>query len=351
MRLWGSYYEMGYAHAELLGNFIIQGINEIKSLLGSEYDYIRESIADTLWLPEEIEDELDGMVDALSTKYPLASVDKIDLKVVNTAGDWVYEYACRSHSCWGRYVTEPTKTLSTRRLDFDTFIPTLNHHLLCMYIPNDGSPQWINFAFPGIIGVLTGVNEYGTLASIHDFESMGWPDLSSYCMSRFVTTRYALTYPTDSNISTHLSSVYDELQNYDIMTKGFVNYYVPEGNGGVFTYNPWHSGMLPIELRVPQYNWHYGEAMITTNSRTDGTYTPYDEDFGADAYYYDETPKTQESHWDLLTSSGGDLNLHRLSIAYRDQGDITIWADGRLDGFGRTPRLEYEWSYFSNLNQ
>jgi hypothetical protein len=22
---------------------------------------------------------------------------------------------------------------------------------------------------------------------------------------------------------------------------------------------------------------------------------------------------------------------------------MTIWADGRIDGIGRTPRLEYEW--------
>ncbi|MHA2366893.1 MAG: hypothetical protein ACXAC7_23275, partial [Candidatus Hodarchaeales archaeon] len=159
MRVWGSYYEMGYAHGELLGYYIVQGINEIKSLLGTAlYNQVRTSIAGSVWTPE-IEDELDGMADAIANYCPSAGVDKIDLKVINTAGDWLYEYACRSHSCWGRYVTDPIKTLSTRRLDFDTFIPTLNHHLLCAYIPDDGSTQWLNLAFPGIVVVMTGANE------------------------------------------------------------------------------------------------------------------------------------------------------------------------------------------------
>jgi hypothetical protein len=81
--------------------------------------------------------------------------------------------------------------------------------------------------------------------------------------------------------------------------------------------------------------------MITTNRETDGTYTPVDEDFGADAYYDDESPKTLESHWDLL--AGGGNALHQLSLAYRGRGDMTLWADGRMDG-GRTVRVEWEWA-------
>ena len=32
-----------------------------------------------------------------------------------------------------------------------------------------------------------------------------------------------------------------------------------------------------------------------------------------------------------------------MSIAHRDCGDMTIWADGMLSSFERTPRLEWEW--------
>jgi hypothetical protein len=85
--------------------------------------------------------------------------------------------------------------------------------------------------------------------------------------------------------------------------------------------------------------------MITTNRQTDGRTTPGDEDFGADDYYDVESPKTLESHWDLLWGGGGD-KLHVMSVAYRGRGDMTIWADGRIDPphGGRTPRLEWEWS-------
>ena len=76
MCLWGTYYEMGYAHAELLGDYIVRGVNEIKSLLSFDYNYIRSSIADSKWIPSEIEDELDGMVDALAISHPTANIDK-----------------------------------------------------------------------------------------------------------------------------------------------------------------------------------------------------------------------------------------------------------------------------------
>jgi hypothetical protein len=116
------------------------------------------------------------------------------------------------------------------------------------------------------------------------------------------------------------------------------------GHGGVMTANPYQSGADFHDVRVPQAVWHHGEAMITTNRQTDGTTTPGDEDFGADDYYDDESPKTLESHWDLLWSGGGN-KLHVMSVAYRARGDMTIWADGRIDPphGGRTPRLEWEW--------
>ena len=344
MVLWGSYYEMGYAHAELLGDYIVRGVNEIKSLMGPYYNDIRSIISGSEWIPSEIEDEFDGMVDSLAISHPSANVDEIDLKVINTAGDWLYDYACRSHSCWGRYVEDPIKTLSTRRLDYETFIPTLNHHLLVAYNPDDGSTQWLNFGFPGIIVSMTGVNEYGTLASIHDYEVIGGTDISAGRISRMAAIRYALTYPTNSDLSTHLTSVYGELQNYDHMITSFLNYYVPEGYGGVMTSNPWGYEGDISDLRLPHSDWHHAEAIITTNYQTSGSYTPSDEDFGADYYYNDETPKTLESHWDLLAVEDSFLNLHLLSVAYRDRGDMTIWADGRLDNVGRTPRFEYEWS-------
>jgi hypothetical protein len=165
-------------------------------------------------------------------------------------------------------------------------------------------------------------------------------------MPRTVAFRHALTFPTGPDLSTQIESVFAELQNYELMTGTFLNYYAPRGSGGVLVGHPHREGEADFyHLRRPRTVWHHGEALITTNSWTDGTFTPSDEDFGADAYYNRETAKTQESHWNLLVaSSAGNRNLHMLSVAYRGQANMTIWAEGRVEGGGRTRRLEYEWS-------
>jgi hypothetical protein len=330
---------MGYAHANLLGSYIADGVDQTRLVAGSSYTALRSLMAVSIWRPPEIEDEFGGMVASLAITHPLAAIDDLDLKIMNTYGDW--GYACRSHTCWGRYVEAPIKTLATRRLDFGSPANLASHHVLCAWDPDDGSPRWLNLGWPGAVTVATGVNEFGTLASLHDYGSAG-ADLSAGRMPRMVAARYALTFPTGSDLSSHVTDVFSELQGYEIMTGGFVNYYAPEGHGGVMTADPDRAGPDFHHLRVPQEVWHHGEAMVTTNAWTDGTTTPGDEDFGADAYYDDESPKTLESHWNLLVS--GSRSLHMLSVAYRSRGDMTVWADGRLErSGGRTPRLEWEW--------
>jgi hypothetical protein len=339
MRVWGTHYEMGYAQANLLGDYIVDAVDETKAYAGPLYNAFRNSMATAVWKPDEIEDELDGMVASLAITHPSAGIDKLDLKVINTYGD--LGYACRSHIAWGRYVAPPIKTLATRRLDFGSPVDTAHHHVLLARDPGDGSPRWVNLAWPGAVAAATGVNEFGTLVSLHDYESTGADIFSANRMPRMVAARYALTFPSGTDVSTHLSQVVTELESYEIMTGGFINFYAPEGHGGVMTVDPYQSGPDLYDLRVPQAVWHHGEAMITTNQQTDGTYTPGDEDFDADDYYGDESPKTLESHWDLLAAGGNALHL--MSVAYRGRGDMTVWADGRLD-HSRTARLEWDWA-------
>jgi len=343
MRVWGSHYEMGYAHASLLGDCIVDGVAQFKQKVGLGYDGLRNLVESAVWQPPQIEDEFDGMVDCLDETHPAANIDEIDLKVMNTVGDW--GSLCRSHICWGRYVEEPIKTLATRRLDYTTPVPEGNHHVLCAWDPDDGSPEWVNLAWAGFVTVVTAVNEFGTVVSLHDYNTH-IKDLSAGRMSRMVAARHALTFPAGPDLSTHLAGVFAELQGYEIMTHGFLNFYTPEGHGGVMTANPYETGPDFYHLRLPQAVWHHGEAMITTNAWTVGTTTPPDEDFGADVYYDDDSAKTLASHWDLLATDQNPqfLSLHLLSVAYRGQGNMTLWADGRLDGTGRTPRLEWEWS-------
>jgi len=336
--LWGTDYQMGYAQAELLGEYLVQGAQEVESFLGALYPSVRSIMGQAVWMPPGLEDEFQGMVDALALSHPEAAIDVLDLKVASTVGEWFY--GCRSHTCWGRYVEAPLRTLSTRRLDFPAVLQSMKHHVVCVHDPSDGSPRWVNLSWPGIVTAATGVNEFGTLVSLHDYACS--TDFAVGRMPRMVACRYALSLATGADVSAHLDAVFAELQTYELMTGSFFNYYAPEGHGGVMVGHPYKTGTPDFHyLRRPQGSWHHGEAMITTNAWTDGTYTPADEDFGADAYYGDESPKTLESHWNLLAA--GSNPLHLLSVAYRARGDMTVWADGRLDGANRTPRLEWEW--------
>lgn len=334
MVVWGSHYEMGYAHGSLLSDEILGGVDAVKGYLGPFYNGVRSSIAQTTWKPDGIEDELDGMLQALLDAHPGAQVDKLDLKVANTYGDWAYGVMCRSHSCWGSFTEDPVRTLSTRRLDFGVPMDEIYHHVLCAWDPSDASPQWVNFAWPGYVTCVTGVNEYGTQVSLHDYNSsIGDPALWS--MPRTVAARYSLTMPTTPQISQHTSQVYAELTQYEAYTGTFLNYFVPDGWGGVITAS--RSGGF-YDLRLPHPDYFGGEVLITTNSWTDGSYTPSGGQFMAD-YYAEGGPKDIESHWNLMGSAG----LHEMSVEYRCRKNITLWADGQLDA-GRTPRLEYTWS-------
>ena len=79
LRIWGSHYEMGYAQASLLGDYIATGVDEIKALAGEpDYSSLRLLMAVAVWKPPEIEDELDGMVASLAVTHPSAAIDKLE---------------------------------------------------------------------------------------------------------------------------------------------------------------------------------------------------------------------------------------------------------------------------------
>lgn len=344
LRVWGSHYDMGYAHAWLMHGTVAAMINQTKIKLGtSTYNLARSFVeTSTVWKPDEIEEELDGMVAALAVQQPSANIDKLDLKVVNTVySDLGYvSVACRSHSCWGHFVSPPIRTLSTRRLDFSTPVSAANHHVLCIWLPTDGSPAWANLCWAGGVAVVTAINEFGTQASLHDWNSFsGYPVVP--CLPRSVAARYALTMVTDPDIAGHADAVYAELRNHQAGTTSFINYYVPEGHGAVMTCSrtAWPSFW---KLRKPQPSYFAGDVLMTTNSDTDGTSTPWGGEFMA-TYYQNLDANSQtatlQGHWDIMGTTG----LHKMSIAYRGRRDMTVWFQGRLDP-GLTPRVEVEWT-------
>lgn len=330
MRVWGSHYDMGYGMGVALADDIMTLWSDILADYGYLYDVGRNLTEQTAWLPEEIEDELAGIVDGVKSVLPEADFDVVDLKMANIlSSDLAYYGGCRAHACWGSFVAAPVKTLATRRLDFSTPFPSALHHVLCAWDPDDGSVRWVNMGWPGMVTAVTAVNAYGTQVSTHDF---GGASIFEGVVPRVVATRYVLTGMGAIPVGEHLEWARSELDAIDVATSSFLNYFAPEGLGGVFTCA---QGGSCGQLRVPQDDYFSGEVLITTNSQTTGHQVPAGGQFMHD-YYEEGSPKDLEGHFELMGSSG----LHLVSVAYRGYEDMTILAHGR----GRSDFIRVEWN-------
>lgn len=331
VRVWGSRQEIGHAVGVAFADDIAKACNEVRAYAGSNYLTLRSAMGLAAWLPNGVDQEFDGIAQGVKSVRPNALVDAVDMKVLNTFGDWAY--ACRSHSCWGSRAQAPYTTLSTRRLDFGSPFSAVHHHVLYAVEPTDEPVRWVNLAWPGFISVVTGVNEHGTLVSVHDFNSSVVADAG--VLSRSMAARHLLTSVPSTPVSGHLSWAQQQLSSQKIATGTFLNFYAPDGNGGVFTCAP---GAICTGPRVPQSDYLGGEVLITTNSQTDGHSTPSGASY-LDPYYQLPGAKTPESHFDVMV----DDELHMMTVGFRGPEDMRLLAHGRTDQ-GWTPRIDVEWS-------
>ncbi|MBI5544851.1 MAG: hypothetical protein HY901_13255, partial [Deltaproteobacteria bacterium] len=230
IRVWGTHFEMGQAIGRAFAQELHDFMPELRAVQG--YSSVRSLVANAVW-PAEVEEEIQGMVAGVKAGVPSSTIDAIDLKALNSFSDWSYGVACRSHSTWGGRVQAPVKTLSTRRLDFSTPFDFMLHHVVYAFEPADGSARWVNLSWPGAVTVVTAVNQHGTQASLHDYNS-GMLSGSGLTF-RSVAARRALTEPTATSLGDQRAQAQSVLGALKIATGTFINLFLPEGHGGVFT--------------------------------------------------------------------------------------------------------------------
>lgn len=328
VHVWGTHEEMGYALGVTLADDLVDAMEQVHDFLGTSYDMARMAARSLTWPEPELEIEMDAFVNGVLAEHPDADIDGADLRIVNALSDLPYTM-CRSHSAWGRYVASPVRTLTTRRFDYSAVIDFMHHHLLVAMDPDDGE-QWVNVGWGGVLAVITGVNEHGTVSALHD---LGRADIMiSSPVPRSAAARAILTGVAGMPAEDHAAWAEALMGDLHVMTDTFITYYVPEGLGGMFTCENQVCSLLR-----PQDDFLFGEAIITTNSTTDGHSVPQGGEWLED--YYDEGgPKDLESHWEVSHPS-----FHRLSVEFRGQRDMTLWFDGEIPD-GLTDRVELEWS-------
>ena len=182
LRLTGTPYEMGFAHGYLLAEeivpFVDQFVISLPLVVGVDR-YVKRVlpfVTKKMSFTAEEEDELRGMVEGISAKLgPEGAVLKslgrtieaIDLKAGNTFGDWA-GFACSSFSAWGA-LTADGGTITARNFDYFPHAKLEKLATLVARTPADPARKaWVTVGYPGLIGVISGMNEDGVGLFVHD---------------------------------------------------------------------------------------------------------------------------------------------------------------------------------------
>ncbi|CAM4347714.1 C45 family autoproteolytic acyltransferase/hydolase [Vibrio agarivorans] len=183
LQLSGSWYEMGKQYGELsrqhmqpMWDKLVQPMFD-KGISNEEeaYELFGSRIFDALSLRRK--QYFQGVADALDW-----SVEKVVL--LDQSGPFaIFEgklhsfSGCSSMTTWGDS-TKDGRTLIGRNMDWSELFLDFPIYLT-VYNPNDGSNKVANVSWPGWQWLVTGVNDKGVYADLHDGTSMGGNVVSS----------------------------------------------------------------------------------------------------------------------------------------------------------------------------
>jgi predicted choloylglycine hydrolase len=158
----GSSYEAGLQHGKLLRSDIQEIVNvlytevlpknDIKKFAAKAYITLQAKEFDK-YIPDIYRQEMQGVADGAGVEYN-------DILIINTFDDILNMSGCSSISI--EKSSESEYLIHARNLDYN--IPFLAKHNVIFEYLDQG---FVSFGFPGFIGAVTGVNQYGTAISSH----------------------------------------------------------------------------------------------------------------------------------------------------------------------------------------
>lgn len=154
LKVWGTPYEMGYAHGKLCATQIRAFYTRLITAMALGMG-VNVSVLDEAWaqmepfVKERYKQEMRGLADGSG----------IDLKMIQRAHAIpdLSEFHCTFFAAWGK-ATPDGSLQQIRALDYETRAGIQDEPALIVQIPDDAN-AFVNVAWLGFIGVVTGMNE------------------------------------------------------------------------------------------------------------------------------------------------------------------------------------------------
>lgn len=171
LHLTGSPREMGLAHGRLLKEMLPEVKAYIRQIAPELFqDYLRDNglIAKIEgYVGPDIIEELRGISEGSE-----GAIGYEDLLLLNSPLYVLYNFGnlfgisgCSSFAAFGE-ATADGRLLVGRNLDWSAMSFSQKYPVVLIYEPK-GKPAFVSFGYPGIAGVLTGMNAHGVMAAIH----------------------------------------------------------------------------------------------------------------------------------------------------------------------------------------
>ena len=182
LRLWGSPKERGTAHATLLGPEIVaMGRGELTARFTKKKDLLKRArlaLPAIVKFPKDVRAEIKALFQGLQNsgadmRMPAfgRDMDLLDLEMIN-AMDILAMMGCSGMTLWDEQV-EGGGVLTGRNFDWRLTGPYMVDRCMLLVQHPDEGKSFASVAWPGYVGVVTGVNEDGIAIFLHVGNSGG----------------------------------------------------------------------------------------------------------------------------------------------------------------------------------
>jgi hypothetical protein len=182
LTLRGTPWEQGFAHGYLLCDRILRFFNDFVSkdkgrLSAEEFEALRWRTS-IMEIPSQFETEMRGMLEGMEARSGgpvyFEALDRTlryrDLVMANCMGDISrFTMQCSSFAAWGS-MTGDGQTVAGRNYEWPRYPAMIGAQVIVVRSPPPGSDTLssVSLFFPGLIGVITAMNEEGVTVSTQD---------------------------------------------------------------------------------------------------------------------------------------------------------------------------------------